>query len=197
MKYKYTPVYIYLGIIVLAAAIIILFADINTGNGNMTGQMPDDDIHKNLPKDGRTPSKANVQKDIIAKMENLKKAVEANPDDTLKIRELADLLFQAHKPNEAEKYYQMIIDKDPKRIDIMFALSSVYYSRQDFDKTLEITLQILKLNPFNPEAKYNLGALAITKGDTARARLYWQEVLKGNPNHQLEEMAKDALARTK
>lgn len=198
MKFKFSPIYVYLGIIVLAAVVIIFFTDVNNGTSpNSTAQMPDDDVHRNLPKDGTPPSAANVQKEIKERIDAMKKDVESNPADTLKMRQLADLLFQAHQPEEAGKYYEMIIKKDPKRIDMMFALSSVYYFKQDFDKTEEITKQILKVNPNNLEAKFNLGAVAATKGDTLRARAYWKEVLSGKPGHELEEMAKDALERTK
>lgn len=201
MKFKFSPAYIYLGIIILAAVVIIVFTQTEKpaalplpADGQTT--MPDDDIHKGIPKDG-APGSANVQKEVVMTIDSLKNYVSKNQSDTASMRKYADMLFAAHKPAEAQQYYEMILKKDPKRIDMMFALSNVYYFNQEFKMTEEMTNRILKIDPNNLEAKFNLGAVAATMGNDAKAKEIWQSIISKSPDHPMAEMSRQALARLK
>ena len=97
--------------------------------------MPMDEVHKKL-NNGMTqnPSGSNVSEEVKHKLDVMKKAVDANPSDTLKMREYADFLAAAHKPDDALLYYQKIIDKDKKRKDIYFSMTLIYYTKGDLGK---------------------------------------------------------------
>ncbi len=62
-------------------------------------------------------------------MDMLKKEVEANPKDTAKIKEYADFIAAAHKPEQAIPYYEKILKVDPRRNDILFSLSMIIFQR--------------------------------------------------------------------
>ncbi len=108
---KFKPIYLY-GLLALAVVVILLVFS-QTGkqekvNLDITNkQMPMDDVHKNLNKglDGN-PSGSNVSEEVRHKLDVMKRDVEANPKDTLKLREYADFLTAAHRPDEALVYYQ-------------------------------------------------------------------------------------------
>jgi len=196
---KVKPLYIYAAIIILAILFLVIFAskdknEQNAGTDFSTKNLPDDEIHKGLQNPStQTPSKENVNENFKHQIEMLKKAAEENPSDTLKMREYADLLFAAHKAEEAIPYYQKILKVNPKRIDILFSVSFIYYNKKDFDKSEEITNQILKADKKNQQALYNLGAIAIAKGDIQSAKKIWTRLIEEYPSSETSELAKNSL----
>ncbi len=198
---KIKPLYIYISSIILVVIIVVVFTTINS-NSEMPAvadqQMPQDDVHKGLqsPSSGM-PSKVNVSQDIITKMETLKKEIEQNPNDTLKVREYADFLGMAHKPQDAVKLYNTILNKDPKRIDIYLKLTLLYYTQRDLDRAEESTKTILKYDSQNLEALYNLGVISAAKGDKEEAKEIWNNLIIKHPNTQAANFAKESLERLK
>jgi len=147
--------------------------------------------------DGSNPSNGNVNPEVIKKMDALKSAAEKNPNDTAKVREYADFLAVAHKQDEAIVLYERILKKDPKRKDLLFSLSFIYYNKQDLVKSEEITNRILLLDKNDLQAQYNLGALAASKGDIEKARLIWNKIIKEHPESQVSELAQSSLNQLK
>lgn len=190
---KFKPIYLY-GI-VAAAVVIILLVVSQTGNNEKTTvditnkEMPKDDVHKNLMGD---PNGANVSEEMKKRIADLKKSVEANPTDTLKMREYADFLA-AHKPDEALLYYQKILDIDKNRKDIYFGITFVYYNQGNLAKAEEVTRKMLVMFPDDPMVKYNVGAIEATKGNKDKAREIWTKLIKDFPNDKTSELAKNSL----
>lgn len=197
-KMKFKPMYLY-GIVALIAIVtLIIVSQTNTDekvNVDITNkQMPADDVHKKLSNGMmQDPSGSNVSEEVKHKIEVMKKDVDANPDDTLKMREYADFLAAAHKPEEALLYYQKIIDKDKTRKDVFFAITFVHYTKGDFVKAEEVTLHMLQLFPGDPMVRYNWGAIEATKGNKEKAREIWTKLIKDNPDDKTSELAKGSL----
>lgn len=194
---RFKPLYAYLSLVVVLIVLLIVFTQKNKSNeipGDINKQeIPNDDIHKGL-QNGDAPNKSNVSADIIRKMEELKKEAEENPDDTSKIKEYADFLTEAHKPDEAVKYYQKILKTDPKRTDVLFTLSFIYYNKHDYDKSEEYTNRILSYDQNNPLALYNLGAISATKGDKNKAKEIWNSIILKYPSSEAAKTAKQSLS---
>jgi tetratricopeptide (TPR) repeat protein len=155
-------------------------------------QMPMDDVHKNF---GNTeaPTKANVNENFRKQLENLKQKVEANPKDTLTLREYADLLNEGHKPLEAIQYYEKILKFNPNRTDVLFNLSIIYFNNNDLDKAEEFTNRILSYDINNDQAYYNIGAISAVKGDREKARKIWEDLIKKYPGSQTAKLASSSL----
>jgi tetratricopeptide (TPR) repeat protein len=199
LKMKFKPIYLY-GIIALAVVITLFVVSQSNSteekvNVDITNkQMPNDDVHKKLNNGMmQDPSGSNVSEEVKHKIEVMKKDVDANPTDTLKIREYADFLAAAHKTDEALFYYQKIIDKDKTRKDVFFAITFVHYTKRNFVKAEEVTLQMLQLFPGDPMVRYNWGAIEATKGNKEKAREIWNKLIKDNPNDETSELAKNSL----
>ncbi len=197
-KMKFKPIYLY-GIIVLIAIIILIIVS-QTNSGDKTNiditnkEMPKDDVHKKLNNGMmQDPSGANVSEEVKHKIDVMKKDVEANPNDTLKIREYADFLAAAHKPDDALLYYQKIIDKDNKRKDIYFAITFVHYTKGDLVRAEEVTRKMLVQFPDDPMVNYNIGAIEATKGNNEKAREIWMKLIEDYPNDKTAELAKNSL----
>lgn len=192
---KIKPLHIYLFVAVAAIIVLVIVANQSPApehNHPLTEQMPEDDIHKGL---GKEPGKGNVSESVKHQMDVLKKQIEDNPNDTAKIKEYADFMAAAHKPDEALIYYKRILDVNPKRTDVLFSMAYVYYGQQEYLKTEEVTKRILEIDPQNHEAFYNLGAIAATKGETEEAKKIWNKLIKDYPSSASAKSAEDALKR--
>lgn len=158
--------------------------------------MPMDDVHKKLNNGMmQDPSGSNVSEEAKHKIEVMKKDVDANPNDTLKMREYADFLAAAHKPDDALLYYQKILDKDKRRKDIYFSITYIYYTKGDLVKAEDVTKTMLKLFPADPMANYNLGAIEATKGNKDKAREIWTKLIEENLDNETTELAKNSINR--
>lgn len=195
---KFKPIYLY-GIIAVAVIVVLLIVS-QTGNNEKTNvditnkQMPMDEVHKKL-NDGMTqnPSSTNVSEEVKHKLEVMKKDIDSNPSDTLKMREYADFLAAAHKPDEALVYYQKILEKDKNRKDIYFGITFLYYNQGNLVKAEEITRQMLTLFPDDPMVIYNVGAIEATKGNKDKARQIWTKLIQTYPDDKTSELAKNSL----
>jgi tetratricopeptide (TPR) repeat protein len=200
-KGQIKPLYLYGALVVLAIVFLIIFTSGDNAGSNGTAnlseqQMPDDDIHRGLQNPLNTPpGKDNVSEEIKHQLEMLKKAVDENPQDTLKLREYADLLAAAHRVDEAVVYYYKLLNINPRRPDIFFSLAFIYYQRKDYDKVEDLTNKILLYEPDNSQAKYNLGAVAAVKGEKEKARKIWEEVIKKYPGTEASELAESSLQK--
>jgi tetratricopeptide (TPR) repeat protein len=195
---KLKPIYINLGIIVIAVVLLVVFSTGTDKPSDLTNQeMPQDDIHRGMGSGMGNPSESNVSSEIKMRMEQLKKAVDENPDDTLALREYADFLSMAHKQNDAIDLYNKILKKDNKRTDIRFNIALIYYHKQDYVTAEKLIKEVFTYDKNNLQAKYNLGAIAATKGDKDIAKDYWNEVIKQSPKSQLASMAQESLKALK
>lgn len=157
-------------------------------------QMPMDDVHKNLGN-AETPTRANVNENFRKQLADLKLKVESNPKDTLALREYADLLNEGHKPLEAIQYYDQILKINPKRKDVLFNLSIIYFNNQDLIKAEEFTNRILSIDKNDEQAEYNLGAISAAKGDKDKAKKIWQEIIMKYPGTPTAQLASTSIDR--
>lgn len=193
---KFKPLYLYGGIAVLAIIFLFFFTSPKDESKDMNNVMPEDEIHKELKNPVQNPpGKENVSEGIKHQMEMMKKEVEENPDDTLKIREYADLLTAAHRSEEAVIYYYNILNINPRRIDIINSLAFIYYNKNDFSKASDLISKILLYEPDNTQAMYNLGAIAASSGDKAEARKRWESLIKNYPESEESKLAQSSLKK--
>ncbi len=199
MKFKLAYLYI-----ILALGVVITLFMLSRQNDNNPGQsnnirgeqMPNDEIHKGLQDPTKqNPSKSNVSAEVYEKMETLKKDVEANPNDTTRMKAYADFMTAAHKPDEALPYYEKILNLNPKRNDVLFNLAMIYYNKQNLDKAEEYTSLILKNDKNNTQAMYNLGAIAAGKGEKERAKEIWNKIVSEYPDDEAAQLAKSSLEK--
>ncbi len=199
---KIKPLYIYLSLFVIAIAVIIIF-DANRNNKgtetqNFHQNMPNDEVHKGMGASGEeAPSKSNVRESAMKRMVELKKAVEANPDDTAKVKEYAMMLAMGHQPQKAIELFDGILKKDPKRIDVLLTLSFLYYNQGNLDKAEDCTNKVLSIDKNQKEANFNLGVIAEMKHDKQKAEKIFNDVIKRFPNTDISKQAEEELNNLK
>lgn len=197
---KFKPLYLYgIAAIIAVATVIILtqFSDNGKPSENILNKkMPDDNIHKKLGHGMmQNPANKEVTEEVKQKLVALKKEIDTNPNDTLKLREYADLLLTAHQPGEAIEYYEKIIAKDKSRKDIYFTITYIYYNMRNFQKAEQLTKEMYELFPDDPMVCYNLGASEIRKGNKEKAREIWNKLIKDHPTDTISVLAKKSLER--
>jgi len=198
---KIKPLYMYLFGIVLAVA-VFFFVSSDSGTSQIPAQreiagrqMPNDAVHKGLHNPGaQMPDKNNVDSTIIKHLEMLKTAVDKDPRDTLKLREYANFLSAAHKPDEALKYYERILKVNPERTDIILSVAYIHYTERNFDEAEKMLKSILSYDKNNLKVYYNLGAIAYSAGNKVKAKEIWTKLSKEHPKTAMGEMAKKAIA---
>ncbi len=197
---KFKPLYFY-GAIAAVVIIILIIVSQKSDQGNLkpediTAQqkLPDDEIHNPFTSE-ESPGKDNVSEGFRHKLEMLKKSVEENPTDTLKIREYADILAAAHQKEQAIEYYRKILNIDPTRTDILFSLSFIYYSIGNLDEAEIQTNKILAIYPENANAQYNLGAISAGKGNREKAKEIWMKIIEQHPDKEVGIKAKKSIEK--
>ena len=196
---KIKPVYLYSGIAILAITFLIFFSaknDVDKSENVSINEMPEDEIHKGLQNPVQNPpGKENVSNEIKHQMDMLKKEVEENPGDTLKMKKYADLLAAAHRSEEAVIYYYNILNINPRRTDILSSLAFIYYNQKDYNKAADLTGKVLLYEPDNTQAMYNLGAIAASGGNKAEAKKRWEELIIKFPNSEESKLAENSLKK--
>ena len=200
-KMKFKPIYLY-GVVLAAAVVLLIFFSRSKDSNpdpettNLQNEnIPDDDIHNQLKMQESNPTKDNVTENFRTRLAELKQAVENNPNDTLKLKEYADFLAAAHKTEEAIRMYDRILKINPKRTDIYFSITLLYYNEKDLQKAEEYNEKVLMYDPTNSMALYNRGALAATRGNKEKARTIWEKIVKDDPDSEVGILAKQSLTR--
>src|SRR5690554_4353976 len=121
---KLKPIHVYPAVVIII--IIVLFFTSGSEESQIiipesTQQnMPNDDIHKGMRQiSGDQPGKGNVKSEVYEQMETMRKQIESSPSDTITMLQYADLLYTAHRQNEAQSYYEKILAIDGSRTDVL------------------------------------------------------------------------------
>ena len=192
------PIYIY-GIGIIIAALVFIFlsqqdvTDITKNPTAANQNIPNDEIHKRMNGSVQPPNKDNVMATVMQHLTMLKKAVDESPNDTAKIKQYADFLSAAHKPDEALVYYDKILKVNPRRTDVLFSIAFINYNKQKFSDAEKCLDKVISYDKNNLTAYYNLGAIAASKGDKNKAKEIWSKLVKEHPKTQIAELAQKSL----
>jgi tetratricopeptide (TPR) repeat protein len=196
---KFKTIFLY-GLLVGAVVVILIIVTQQNSNEqenvsfNQSQNIPDDEVHNQLQsQSSNTPNKENVSESYKQKIVELKTAIEKNPEDTLSLREYADLLAASHKMDEAITFYEKILAKNKKRTDIHFSLSLIYFNKNNFVKAEDQNKKVLTYDQQNQMALYNIGAIAATQGNIDKAKKFWKSVIDIDPNSETGKLAAGSL----
>lgn len=187
MKFKIQYLYLILGLVVVGMiAYFVVAKEVDKSN---TKQMPNDEIHKNLMQQ----KSQQMDKELLAKVDSLKKVVSENPKDTVALNHLGYFLLQVHKFDEAEMYFENLLKLSPKRVDVLNVLAEMNFNLQRFDKSESYLKKIISLEKDNEIAQYNLGVVYVMQGKKDDAKKVWGAIVQKNPNSDLGKMAKESI----
>jgi Flp pilus assembly protein TadD len=100
-----------------------------------------------------------------------------NPKHTPILLRLAQMERQEGNLAGARRHLEESGAADGKQLDIRLELSLVCSEMGDLAAAEEQNREVLRLVPGQPDALYNLGAIAANRGDARQARQYWMSVV--------------------
>lgn len=126
--------------------------------------------------------------------------VKSDPNNFDLLSEAGNAAMKADNPKMAEDYYQRAL-KVKDDLDVRTNLANAYFRAGDPDQSLAELAIVLKADPKNDKALYNVGAVKLMgKRDTKGAIASWEMFLKYHPDHphkaQVQEMIKRAKQLT-
>ena len=199
---KVKPIYMYGAVIVIIILAIIFTSSNNDSEpkaeSNLSSEMgmPNDDIHKGMNNMGQgAPSKSNVKQDFWTNLEETKVEYEKNTNDTLAIKNYAQMLGMSHQTEKAIELYEQILAIDPNRVDILLAEGLAFYNNQNFIMAEKVTKKIISIDDSNIEAKYNLGVISAAQGKNEDAKKIWKGLSEKYPNNEIGKLAGESLTQ--
>lgn len=94
---------------------------------------------------------------------NLKKAYKLDSEDESVVYLLAQMYAQAGIVDEAEYYYNELLEKNNGRSSVYYQLGEIYYKKGDFDKAIDCWEKVIEIEPTNSYTYYLLGSLFFYK----------------------------------
>ncbi len=140
------------------------------------------------------PGKGNVSEDFRNELAALKQLLAVTPDDLTLLGKLAVMHRSAHQPEQAAVYYERYLAIDPANRQMRLDLAQCYAATQRWDAALDASLSLLEINPDDPVAMYNIGAIHANRGDFSEAREWWEKVRRQQIDEQLAAKARESLA---
>ncbi len=124
--------------------------------------------------------------------------LKANPSDVTVLGQLGALYSSAHQFQLSADYYRKAFRSDLKNLNARTQLASSLYYGGDVDGALKELQQVLKSDPGNANALFNLGMMKWKgKDDGAGAIATWQELLRSNPNLDRKATVEQMIAEAK
>jgi tetratricopeptide (TPR) repeat protein len=93
-----------------------------------------------------------------------------------------DALDAQKKTIEAVIAYEKAVSAQPDSITFRYALGSLYWKQIRYDEATKEFLEILRREPNEPRASFNLGDIYLTNGDAAKALPYLEISAKTFPD---------------
>jgi outer membrane protein len=93
-----------------------------------------------------------------------------------------DAKKQGRLATKAQEYYQRVLDKNPKNLEVKTKLAMTYMTDSPM-QGVTLLREILAVDPQNEQALYNLGMLSVQSGQYDKAVGRLEELIKINPQH--------------
>lgn len=161
------------------------------GNGAQTSLfLPS---HKSLARSA--PDAGDVGPSFHVRLEQLRERVAADSTDAASVLELARLLQDGHRIEEAVVTYRRHLRLEPQSRDGWLDLAKAYGSLGRWHDALSASDSLLVRFPDDPSGLYNRGAVLANLGRKAEARQMWLKVSRQEADPQMQKMAEAALSR--
>jgi len=104
------------------------------------------------------------KKDTLGALQILQEGLKEYPDNGVILVEVINIYLNANKVNDAMKYLELALSKDPKNSSYYFAQGTLYDKLQKVDEAANCYLKAIEYKQDYFDAYYNLGALYYNKG---------------------------------
>ena len=117
--------------------------------------------------------------DIDGAVEGLAQALEAQPEDLTLRMGYARLLVGADRFADAEQQYHILIEKNPRNDEALYALGILSAESKKFDEAVVYFMRVLRLGKRLMNVYYELGRVEEQRDDYQAARDWYARVTRG------------------
>ena len=106
--------------------------------------------------------------------------------DNLKLNKSFDLALKNHQSNnlqDAQNYYQKVLELDPNHSQTLNNLGTIFTNLKENQKAKEYYEKAIEINPGYADAHYNLGIIFKKLAENQKAKECYEKAIKLNPNH--------------
>lgn len=127
----------------------------------------------------------------------LQAKVDADPNDLVSIRALADVYFRAEQFDTSASWLEKFAAARPDDLDSRLVLGVAYYNVQRFDDAKAQWLKATEISPTSAHPWYNLGFLCLSTDppDIGAAEAAWNRVIELDPGSDLSSSVTEHLQR--
>jgi cytochrome c-type biogenesis protein CcmH/NrfG len=138
------------------------------------------------------PSMAAMQS-VHDTLERLKKRLEDNPNDLVAMDSLASMYTIAGSHEKASQFYEQHLAIEPENTDVKMMLAHSYFQMQKIDDAMKIVQSVLKKEPANALALFNLGVIYSAQGKKEEATQHLQIIVDTYPGTEWAKRAEQLI----
>ena len=151
-----------------------------------------------LPRGHPKPTIEQMQAMADAKVAPLLEKLKTDPKNTALLNQIAGTYLATHQFKEAADYFRKSLEWNPNDNSVRTALASDLYYSGDTDNALDELDKVLKKDPNDIDALFNLGMIRFKgKNDAAGAIAAWQQLLKTHPDLDRKLTVEQLIAKAK
>ena len=125
----------------------------------------------------------------------LTEALSKKPDHAPVLLRMAALAATQRQFEKAIGYLERALRSEPKNVEVRLEYGRILFESGRITEDIEQTQLILKDQPENADALYNLGAIYGNIGDREKAGKYWDQLISSKPESESGRRAKTLLAQ--
>jgi len=118
-----------------------------------------------------------------------------NPGHSPILLRLAQIEHSEGDLYAARQHLEQAIAADGKQVEVRLELGLVCWELDDFAAAEEQNRAVLRIDPGQADALYNLGAISANRGDSGHAREFWSTAMRSGRNNDAAEKSRRAIER--
>ncbi len=135
-----------------------------------------------------------LSQDQLNAIEQFKKAVAENPNDTLALLHLANTLYDVENFREAIPYYASYLKVNGTNPDVRVDYAYCLFRSGDNDKAVEEIKKAIKINPKHQTAFFNLAIIYFTMNQMEEGTTWLQKCIDVDSTSRVGQEAKNLLS---
>jgi tetratricopeptide (TPR) repeat protein len=124
---------------------------------------------------------------------SLEEALEANPDDTVALARMGELMMDSHQSEQAIEYLERYLALSTGTQEAQLQLANAYAGEARWQDALTLLEGFVERWPDNYVALFNLGAVHANLDEPDQAIAFWERVQAEASDSVLVTMAQEAI----
>jgi cytochrome c-type biogenesis protein CcmH/NrfG len=159
-------------------------------------------VDPNVPTDlsgGGQPGASEAVPPVdTARLKELTSKIQQNPKDFDSIVELGNMNFDQRNYPDAISLYKKALEIRPDALTVRTDMGTAMFYAKRFDEGIASFQEVLKSDPKNAQALFNLGVTMLHgKNDPKAALQYWEKLIELNPDHPQAQFVKEQIQKIK